>query len=454
MPISQRNGKWYWGSKGPFDSRQKAEEVAQAAHASGFVGKFMEFMKENGGGDGGGGGAFMSADVGTPTYGSNRKKKKKRSRKLKKTDDLMFVSTVDADEAFKNDKERLKTKTGVERADKFLNEFSPEMKAIDEDDNNFRKRRKLNNTSMGTSSSTTVNTPTHSHATTFNKSLVIDLLKWVTVELRKDGDPYGVRRLDNEVPTRPYHKDEQPYKKKKGGTPTAENSVPSVPNPNAGMKNMGLAGGLENSRGQGPPGPFDPWSSNNADVPDAGTPSKLKKPIKSQYQQVSVSGPNASGNNVQAMEKGSLAAGGSPHMLTMVQPRHGSEENPQYVEKKGEIDLEADIKQNEIMDRAKEKRKRDKDRIETSQEPPLDGVTGAMANAVDNPIGLGLMEKTEFGNVPDDALHRGGDLDIIDDEDEETLPEDKDLIQSEEVEKEMRKLVQKNISAWFAKGDR
>ena len=84
MPISQRNGKWYWGSKGPFDSRQKAEEVAQAAHASGFVGKFMEFMKENGGGDGGGGGgAFMSADVGTPTYGSNRKKKKKRSRKLK-----------------------------------------------------------------------------------------------------------------------------------------------------------------------------------------------------------------------------------------------------------------------------------------------------------------------------------------------------------------------------------
>ena len=99
----------------------------------------------------------------------------------------------------------------------------------------------------------------------------------------------------------------------------------------------------------------------------------------------------------EALEKGSLAAGGSPHMLTMVQPRHGSEENPQYVEKKGEIDLEADIKQNEIMDRAKEKRKRDKDRIETSQEPPLDGVTGAMANAVDNPIGLGLMEKTEFG---------------------------------------------------------
>ena len=38
MPITKRNGKYYWGSKGPFDSRKKAEEVAQAAHASGYEG--------------------------------------------------------------------------------------------------------------------------------------------------------------------------------------------------------------------------------------------------------------------------------------------------------------------------------------------------------------------------------------------------------------------------------
>ena len=36
MPISERNGKWYCRSKGPFNSRKKAEEVAQAAHASGY----------------------------------------------------------------------------------------------------------------------------------------------------------------------------------------------------------------------------------------------------------------------------------------------------------------------------------------------------------------------------------------------------------------------------------
>ena len=38
MPIRKKNGKWYWGSKGPFDSRAKAEEVARAAYAHGYKG--------------------------------------------------------------------------------------------------------------------------------------------------------------------------------------------------------------------------------------------------------------------------------------------------------------------------------------------------------------------------------------------------------------------------------
>lgn len=37
MPIRHVKGKgWYWGSKGPFASRKKAEEVARAAYASGY----------------------------------------------------------------------------------------------------------------------------------------------------------------------------------------------------------------------------------------------------------------------------------------------------------------------------------------------------------------------------------------------------------------------------------
>lgn len=34
MPIRKVKGKWYYGGKGPFDSREKAVEVAAAIHAS------------------------------------------------------------------------------------------------------------------------------------------------------------------------------------------------------------------------------------------------------------------------------------------------------------------------------------------------------------------------------------------------------------------------------------
>lgn len=36
MPISKKSDGWYWGSKGPFDTKQKAIQVGQAAHASGY----------------------------------------------------------------------------------------------------------------------------------------------------------------------------------------------------------------------------------------------------------------------------------------------------------------------------------------------------------------------------------------------------------------------------------
>lgn len=36
MPIRKTSKGWYWGSKGPFKTRKKAEEVAKAAYASGY----------------------------------------------------------------------------------------------------------------------------------------------------------------------------------------------------------------------------------------------------------------------------------------------------------------------------------------------------------------------------------------------------------------------------------
>ena len=36
MPIRHTDRGWYWGSKGPFDTKTKALAVARAAHASGY----------------------------------------------------------------------------------------------------------------------------------------------------------------------------------------------------------------------------------------------------------------------------------------------------------------------------------------------------------------------------------------------------------------------------------
>jgi hypothetical protein len=36
MPIRKTEKGYYWGSKGPFPTREKAEEVAKAAYSSGY----------------------------------------------------------------------------------------------------------------------------------------------------------------------------------------------------------------------------------------------------------------------------------------------------------------------------------------------------------------------------------------------------------------------------------
>lgn len=36
MPLRNVNGKWFWGSKGPFSTKAKALSVARAAYAHGF----------------------------------------------------------------------------------------------------------------------------------------------------------------------------------------------------------------------------------------------------------------------------------------------------------------------------------------------------------------------------------------------------------------------------------
>jgi DNA-binding ferritin-like protein len=42
MPVVKKQDGWYWGSKGPFASKQKAIQVGQAAYASGYKEEAME----------------------------------------------------------------------------------------------------------------------------------------------------------------------------------------------------------------------------------------------------------------------------------------------------------------------------------------------------------------------------------------------------------------------------
>lgn len=39
MPLVKRQSGWFWGSKGPFDSKAKALAVARAAYAHGYKGE-------------------------------------------------------------------------------------------------------------------------------------------------------------------------------------------------------------------------------------------------------------------------------------------------------------------------------------------------------------------------------------------------------------------------------
>lgn len=44
MPLVKKSSGWFWGSKGPFDSKAKALAVARAAYAHGYKGESNELL--------------------------------------------------------------------------------------------------------------------------------------------------------------------------------------------------------------------------------------------------------------------------------------------------------------------------------------------------------------------------------------------------------------------------
>lgn len=159
MPITKRDNGWYWGSQGPFDSREKAQEVAQAAHASGYQKAWItnprgdgknvkgeqkytesnkkrydtasEFVQKEGGDGGGGDGGSFGGGEGTVFTSENAG---------------IFTPT----HSERGKKQRKKKVTGVDRLNAFITDRSPERK--------------------------------------MEKSFAVDLLNWVRKELKKEDE--------------------------------------------------------------------------------------------------------------------------------------------------------------------------------------------------------------------------------------------------------------------------
>ena len=371
---------------------------------------------------------------------------------LEPTPETVMVSVNTADKAFAGQsKKGLKRSSGIERVGKWLEDNSPAMgvnKAYGETRTGVNsvspnKRRLLNNTSMGTSGfgGSTYNDNSHSvtlaedgslnspKKTTLvgkddgRKSTIVlstdsltDLVKWATVELRKDNpDPYDIER--NSERTKPMRSGDQNIKSKNNNSPTTETTVPK--DPSTKFPNMGQAGGLEASGGTHDPEGGEGQNSN-ANAVNLAEPGRIVRPKiedptrKGAY----LATPNQ--GTLTMMEKG-LASGGSPHMHSIVQPIHGGEkaQTKPYVE--GKSNIEENNVHSAVEERMDEKRERDR----KDKEPGMDGPgiddAGAAMSSYDNPISQ-LMEKQGY-DYEADALHRGGTQDKdkyneLDDDDE------------------------------------
>lgn len=123
MPIKKTDKGWYWGSKGPFKSKRKAQKVAQAVYSSEYQKSFQkgnltkllesvlyDLRKENGGFSGT---VFTSTNSGifTPTYGSS---KSTRKRKKKIDDKKRGQGLISATK-----------KSGVEKLQRWMSDKSP-----------------------------------------------------------------------------------------------------------------------------------------------------------------------------------------------------------------------------------------------------------------------------------------------------------------------------------------
>ena len=481
MPINRKDDGWYWGSKGPFKSKDKAEEVQRAAYASGY----QKLMKDSAITDR----ARVRPDperVMMEDYEAERATKPKMTRsefnrtvkeiqeRLARNEESLGESATSID-LKRRGQEQIKSYADKTREDAHQqprfrsteslpvlqdvldeNELIQEGRSAYEDDDlekegggdgggtagigtvaissdpgvftetyGARKRKVMNRKGKGSKSSKSGPEKlddflNNSYKSLDDESFLVELVGHVLTELRKAGEgPTGVYTPYNERPYQPAYPQEL---KQKG--PRASREINRSPT----TENTVPVSSGEGSLGQSkvpqetvlaPPGVDDQRNMNRSVA--------KKKPAKSGSKITSISTGafltpgNESGMNFQAMQK--IGTHGNELANS---PKQFGTERPQaaYIEKKPRLDPNSDIEQEEFVGNVDSIRDEDKNRKGRTYENNKEG-NNFNSKQIDtytmNMGGHALQAFTkEMRDVGLDSLHRQSDDDITEPDEENT----------------------------------
>ena len=481
MPITKRKDGWYWGGQGPFGSRKKAEEIAQAAHASGYEGmekaygeqykpmKFdrkqnkrtMQAMNKEAATTGMTGDMGTGPSIFTPTHGAQKTMNKKELEKLQEWlkvekedldgDDLTTFTTAGSYDrgypAQTNNRKKTKYRSGIERAGSFIDNFSPKMEKNEDSETRYKKgRRRITQEMIGTASPTpnTDTIPTHSHQSTYfhkdEKSLVLDLINFARTELQKEkrypvatGASRNVYFQSND-PHQPHTASDRAGKGVRDGTTPSKHSPPAGVDKN-NVVNMGHSGSFEQAIGVG-----DVANDDGSVAKVGGRVPKKKRKLELDNDSImTVNVPNANPVQIEAMQKYGI---GNFHTTPPV--RHtgssGNDEHPQslFVERdQSPADDTVDQEDDFVQRTKKYKRAMTEHGDDTTVIPPTEQAVGSFGMVLGKDGGAYGMDAWKG---PVDALHRSGDLDRLDEEEEKELPND--------IERELKKQQLELLARW------
>ena len=465
MPINKRDDGWYWGSKGPFKSKDKAEEVQRAAHASGYQ-KLMkqtpdyaqqyqglaESTRKN-----------RQPMIDTKTMKEYARKKAQRQgskgrKKKTESEQDVFDAQTEAEKKVAKWRKKEKETTSQAFAEGMMDPAETFGKLLKEGDGGgigtvavssdpgvftdtygARKQKVLNRKNSGTKKSKKSGPQKlddflqHTVKSLDDESFLVELIEHVGEELSKAGEgPHGTYTPYNERPFQPAFPQET---KRKGRNdkvsryPTTENTVPV----NTGAGELGQSK-VPQETVLAPPGVDDARNMNRS------VERKGRRKAQSLPTGAFLTPGNESGMNFQAMQK--MPTHGN---TTANSPKQFSTERPQepYVERKPRLDPNSDIEQNEFTgnvesikdeDKAKKGRNyennKDSNNINSTriEQYSVHGGSPLQLSSTNMPVGLDSLKRDS-----DDAITEPDDenTEELQENEEKEIPADTDIVESE-----------------------